>query len=152
MSKATEAQIKEATRFVNKWKKILFLDRWTIDIIFSASPSKDDNTVGFSTHAEIEVQSRYARAYLTIYPAWFSGKNKEENIVHELYHCILDPLHVLIKRAMEGGKLIPFDQLHDALEHAVQWATNIAFITETEHLEQIEKLKNSLRKKKRKKK
>ncbi len=128
MRKATR---KEATELLNKWKKRLNLDEWGIRVEFP----KHDQTSGSAHHAGMEILADitampvYLRATVRVFPVWFtrSAQAREEVIIHELAHCITQPVLDMLRRAHEGNQYHPgtiadtIETLTERIANAVQW-------------------------------
>lgn len=94
--KITDSQKKEVARYIKKWRSILFLHQWNFDISYH-----DDMSDG---GLRITMQPEYKNALIEINVVNFFKRPKyerEECIVHELCHCIVQPLvHIACEGAM----------------------------------------------------
>lgn len=91
----TEQQKSEVRNNINKWKNNLFLHQWDFEINYIEN---DKDAI------KIEMQTEYKQAVIFINKLfWEFSKDKREHIlVHELCHCIVQPLIEIACRAANG--------------------------------------------------
>lgn len=93
----TKSQRKEILDYINKWRPKLFLHQWDFKIIYHNNPEE--------VCAKIEMKPEYKNACISIHNDIFKDLDKEEleeMIVHELCHCIIQPIIELVGRAASG--------------------------------------------------
>lgn len=97
--KPSEIQKKEVRKYVEKWRLILFLNQWRFDILYADEESE--------CTAEIKMNGAYREAGIFIYDKyWKQTKEKREfSIVHELTHCVIQPLIEIACASAEGQAL-----------------------------------------------
>lgn len=96
----------EIKQIIEKWKPVLGLSDWIINIVFETNYEGDDRC-----EASIEEDLKYHEADITIYDAFWKNdpEHREKNIVHELTHLVLCRLHPHLSPSGD-----------DALEEVVQ--------------------------------
>ena len=84
----TNAQRSEISRYIEKWRRHLFLHQWRFEVRYVKE--KD-------TFARIEMQHDYSDAIILVSDKLWDRKkeDREHIIVHELCHCVVLPLIVL---------------------------------------------------------
>lgn len=82
-----------------KWKLKLGLSEWIINVHFSSKCHKDDG----ECEADISDDLKYLEADLTIYPKFWENdrEHQEINIIHELVHLLICPLHPFLGNAAD---------------------------------------------------
>lgn len=116
---------KRVARWLNYWRRQLFLNEWTLHTEFV--PSDNSHGPDFVL-AEIDASPVYLEAHITIYPAFWRApkKTQEHCIVHELVHCLTqESLDIMRKQA--GGAMIPESLYMETIERLTQRVSNIAF-------------------------
>lgn len=85
----SKRQQNKVNRWVEKWRKRLLLDQWTIKIIFMEEPHETD-TVDACTNASALPLHQYTHLEIAIYPNFWieSEEEQEHTLVHELVHAI----------------------------------------------------------------
>lgn len=86
-----EARMLEVWKLVDKWLPLLGLDDWIINIKIEKYTDPEDATC----EASIEDDLKYLEANLSIWSPFWKNDNehREINIVHELVHLLICPLH-----------------------------------------------------------
>lgn len=112
---------KKVTSWVKKWQSKLYLYEWEFDLIY---PKEDEGP----EYAKVQMLTQYKRAGITIQPKFFkeSDRAMEEIIVHELCHCIVQPLVQLAVDAAEGHG-VSGREIDHWKESVTQHVTNVAF-------------------------
>lgn len=97
----TDSQRKEVRGFISKWQPLLFLHQWDFSISFHDNPDEK--------WLEITMQTVYKKADIAInVHSYFSEKDKEYRermIVHELCHCLVQPM-VEVACEAAGGRQV----------------------------------------------
>ena len=98
----TDKQKKEINDYLKKWQTLLFLNEWKFELFYHNDP-KDECL-------EITMQAEYKNAFLeinteTLFEKIKDKKEREEAIVHELCHILIEPLVWLTNQAAEGRKI-----------------------------------------------
>ena len=84
---------------VTKWKRVLGIGDWTINVEFCDFDNADNEL----TTAKIDSASRYKSAWLCLYPRILEPQvDKSDTILHELCHTVVAPLVELITSAING--------------------------------------------------
>lgn len=93
--KPTDAQKKEISGYIRKWRAILYLEDWYFETTYLHNQESE-------AAAAIKMQTEYKRATTIIEPKfWKEPKEAREMIiVHELCHCITEPL---VRLAVDAG-------------------------------------------------
>lgn len=113
----TKSQRKEVINHINKWRPKLFLHQWDFEVIYHNNPEE--------VCAKIEMKPEYKNAYISIRNDVFKDLDKEEieeMIVHELCHCIIQPIIELAARAA-GGISVTAQELDWHKEQVTQHIT-----------------------------
>lgn len=71
---------------VAHWRSRLLLDDWALGVIVDAMPPEDDATAANAAEPE------YRRATLYFDPYQIPAKELDDYVVHELLHCLTEPL------------------------------------------------------------
>ncbi len=124
--KPTRAQTAEVDRWIDKWQPLLFLHQWHLFRNYAEFPC-DDNA---DTVASCSADSTYKSAHITFYPKFFaepSAAQREENVIHELCHCVQDTVKNLFYTCVVKERLVPWREIKEADERVVQHMTNIIF-------------------------
>lgn len=93
----TKTQRKEIINYINKWRPKLFLHQWDFKISYHDNPQE--------LGVKIEIQPEYKNALINIHYDFLQDIRKgelEEMIVHELCHCIIQPIIEVAARASNG--------------------------------------------------
>lgn len=88
---------------VRTYMEVMCLQRFKCGFIFSETPKASDSREGYDIMAEIDVDPRYLKATITVYPSvcedWKNGikDNKEvgDIFAHEVAHILTHPLYLL---------------------------------------------------------
>lgn len=129
MSVHDEAQRASVYAWVEKWRGKLLLPAWGIEIVFEEDPFDEDDVEGEDTYAKICVRPRYLEGTLSIYPHFWTLQGDaefEKTIIHELIHCLIYPLELLIQRGQDG-KLVSRDEMSDVGENATEMFAEIVW-------------------------
>lgn len=94
--KPTDKQKAEVRKYLKKWQPKLFLHQWQFDISYH-----DDQE---HNGAKINMQAEYKAALIEIHMDFFNftKEKREEVILHELCHCIIQPIITLACSAADG--------------------------------------------------
>ena len=95
-----DRQKKEIRGYINKWRNMLFLQQWEFSVVYHNDV--DDKGV------LIVMRPEYKDAIISINADDFFGREKnsrEEVIVHELCHCVLQPMVHLVCEAAKGRQV-----------------------------------------------
>lgn len=108
---------------IEKYKPILFLQQWGIDVEILEEPHNENPYV----LADINVVHEYMRSTIRIYPAFFDRPplSQEEAIIHELCHCITQPAWNVISK-FESGMFVPEHVSTEVIENLTQKIAIIA--------------------------
>lgn len=90
-------QTKYIKKLLDKWTKVMHLSNWNYKIVHI---KKDDDRKSLTIYpCEI-----YCNATIDVYPLFWASKKERQNqdIVHELVHCILEPLPVISYDFLDG--------------------------------------------------
>ena len=119
--KPTFAQRKRIQLWIEKWRPRLFLNEWDIDLNYIRDKDGDNA-------ATVKVDTIYFRASISIYPSFWEHRLKEQEhiIVHELCHCVSEPLALLTIEVL-NDKIVTMKNLCDVRENLTQRLANIAF-------------------------
>lgn len=117
----TAKQKAEVDRLIDKWRPLLFLSAWTIDLKYAGEADDDDSEVA-ATAADICADWVYSQATITFYPGYFKELEwkREKLLVHELCHCITEPTRFLSKAVMCGEKLVSWREYRETNERVTQ--------------------------------
>jgi len=78
-------------KLVEKWRCKMMLESWDIDVVISK-----DRTCYQGGAATCKSDPIYKNALITIYQSSFEKPNNLEHIIiHELAHCITEPLYLI---------------------------------------------------------
>jgi hypothetical protein len=113
----TKSQRKEIINYINKWRPKLFLHQWNFEVVYHDDPQE--------ICAKIEMKPEYKNASISIHSDIFQNLKKdelEEVIVHELCHCIIQPIIELVGRAA-GGVSVTTQELDWQKEQVTQHIT-----------------------------
>lgn len=93
----TDKQKKEISGYLRKWQPKLFLHGWAFKTTYFHENEGEET-------AAVMMKTEYKTANIKINPRfWELGKEeREEVIVHELCHCVVQPLVQLANDAGEG--------------------------------------------------
>lgn len=118
--KPTEKQKKEIRKYIEKWRGKLFLHEWGFDIIYSDDVDE--------AAAMVRMNGQYKEAGIYIYEKfWKLSKEKREfSLVHELCHCVVQPLIELICQG-QNGQLISQREIDWNKEQVTQHVANSIF-------------------------
>lgn len=94
--KPTEKQKAEVRGYINKWQPKLFLHPWSFKVEYH-----DDET---RQGLKINMHAEYKDAMIEVHMDFWrmDEHEREQAIIHELCHCIVQPLVELVARAAEG--------------------------------------------------
>ena len=98
--KVTKKQKDEVTSYIKKWKGILFLSAWCVDVRYH-----EDST---SEYIIINMSPEYMNAVIDIHMSFFDepeAYRREEIICHELCHIVVQPLIQIAADAACGNLL-----------------------------------------------
>jgi len=118
--KPTEQQKKKVSKWIRKWRGLLFLNMWNFDIVWG------DTIPGL----EITMQPEYKNALIEIniqnWNKMKDDKEREESILHELCHCVIQPL---VNLACEGanGRQVSQAEMDWFKEDLTQHITRIIY-------------------------
>jgi hypothetical protein len=110
----TKAQkTKYVAKLIDKWQEKLLLQFWDINFTLAKTDSDD------LWDADIRCDSVYRMGLITIYPRYWhlQEKYKEKAIVHELCHCIAEPINRLLRVSNEVTSLHRIDTNENMVEH-----------------------------------
>lgn len=99
--KITENQKQEVRKYIRKWRDLLFLHQWRFDTAYVL----DDNTDIKGILITMNPEYKNALIEINVKNFFHNIKDKEEReeiMVHELCHCILQPLVHLAVEAANG--------------------------------------------------
>src|SRR5690606_114588 len=115
----SHSEIKE---YVKEWRHKLYLNEWLISVEFSGNPHPREFA------ATIDINTKYLRALITIYPTFFDADIEVQKhcIVHELCHIITDEMNDNAYSLL-NGKLHNSNQLESANERATQRIADLLF-------------------------
>lgn len=91
----TDKQKKEVNKLITLWRSRLFLHQWEFQAIYPDDESQE---------VQITMSTEYKDAQIEINKGFwkFDKQKREAVIVHELVHCVVQPLIELICRGSEG--------------------------------------------------
>jgi hypothetical protein len=80
---------KRINALIKKWRAILYINSWQIDIVFKYYDDEDGRKI-----AETEANYRYLKATITFYLSAIESRNLSDNdleefVVHEMVHILL---------------------------------------------------------------
>lgn len=117
--------------YAEKWKGLLLMNGWHINITFSetAMPDTDNpDNVDDSASASCAANGPYMSGHsVTIYPRMLREPDRSEQerrIVHELVHIITEPSKELTRR-MFHDKFVTWVETRDTNERMTDWIANI---------------------------
>ena len=120
----TDEQKQQTTDLLFKWQMLLFLNSWELQPQYAED---EDTNVddGDTTRADIVSDPRYHKAVITFYPAYFTSDtfSKERAVVHELVHCLVEPMQEQIKD-LQGGRLVTTYHRRETMERCVTHIAN----------------------------
>lgn len=101
--KITKKQRKFVCDVITKWRPRLFLNQWTFDIEYF---EEDDSSLGL----KIDMKTEYKNAVISInvedlFEHVDNDNKREELIVHELCHCIIQPLVWVACESADGRQV-----------------------------------------------
>ena len=120
--KSKRTQLNEVVNIIEEWRPRLFLNEWRIDV-----EVKNENLSHFHGVGEGDVAAKthcdtvYKNATITIYPCFFeNGKEyREEMIVHELIHLLVQPA-AKIMLEMRDGLVAYRSEIDECVEELTQ--------------------------------
>lgn len=121
----TEAQKREVKKYVDKWRSILFLNVWYFDIYYT----EDEEEIAVS----IKADHIYKNAAIYVNTKVFFERKKEvreEAIIHELCHCILEPFNWAHKEIQMNDRNIPEKEFESILESVTQHIARVIYYKE----------------------
>ncbi len=109
---------------LNKWKKVLNLDCWSIEVKFFDGASDDNSEAAAIASFQTWV---YKTATISIFSPFYKmdDKEKDDTVLHELLHVVLSPLTAGIIQPMFHEKHVPQIMFNDMHEMVTQDLTNI---------------------------
>lgn len=109
----------EAGRILERWRRRLLLNEWTIDVDWMTQDAQD------GVYATIFPDCVYKHARIQIRPRWCrqGRKEREAALVHELAHCLVQGLAQL-GLDLRAGKLVTEEQHTRAVETLTQRIVN----------------------------
>jgi len=133
----TDVQKAEVSEAIKYWRNVLFLSHYRITPMFDAYDEADPDT-----RAKCDPNSIYKFATVTFMPKFFTdGKDgQEQSVIHELLHCVLEPLAMLYRYLLDG-KLVTRQQYRDAIEEVVVHLTTAFQKLEEERQQEISDLR-----------
>lgn len=92
-------------KYIEKWKKRLLLDSWSVITTFSNEDKVTQESV--YTHGTMNVNLKYKEGRMTIFPVILEDplESQKATIIHELLHLHLEPLSVILWKAEKKGVL-----------------------------------------------
>ena len=130
-NKIAPKQKAEVRGYIDKWRSILFLHQWDFQIkYFFESPDPEEN--GNTTAASILMDPHYKFATLNIHPGFWdeTEEYREEIVVHEMCHCLVQPLVELVCDAM-NGKQVTEREMNRWKESVTQHVTTAVYWSKT---------------------
>lgn len=114
---------------VERWRHRLNLHEWTFTVVDLPGDQESDDC-GADVICDINANPVYRIAKLRLYPIWYRSKPdvREFAIVHELCHCITEPLRDAMQALHNGVAMPPHVQLDlvetctQSIAKAVLWA------------------------------
>ncbi len=124
MKKPTTIQKELVKLWVSKWKPMLYLNLWCVELKFE----KENSPKGSEYLCKAKIDFYYKNVNLLIHPSFFklSKSVQEESIVHELCHCVGEEVGELFYDLI-SGKLVTDDQRNNSIEAMTQHFTRIIF-------------------------
>ncbi len=115
----------EVTKHIHKWSIHLFLTEWKFTL---SSTKEDDEKQDDSTVLTVEVLVPYKKAHVTVHKEYLSctPRDREEAVLHELFHCHTEQITNLSVRLM-NDKSVTRGELEETNETLTQTLTNILF-------------------------
>lgn len=119
----TKSQKKFVRDQITKYKKILFINRFSLDICYHSEP-KNNNAA-----ATVKAKPEYFKATICIEPAfWDESKDEQKHIIlHELCHILSWELADHVEQLLNGN-VISQDQLSKTTERTTE---HLAIIIES---------------------
>ncbi len=116
----------EIEAVLKEWRERLLLQEWHIDASLAEALPPDESSPG-ECLADISVDSVYLRAKMRIFPVWGQRDRptREAALVHELCHCVTQPLRDLLNDA-RLGQAVRREEVRDRSETLTQRVANIA--------------------------
>ena len=120
--KPTEKQKKNVTKFITKWRDILFLQEWDFKTSYHAQ--EDERGASASTRGKWI----YRDGAIDIYPRFFEATLEEQSLVilHELCHFLTNPLDELALQA-SSGVVVTSEHREDIREMVTTQIANAIF-------------------------
>lgn len=114
----SDKQKKNTDELLGKWQVLLFMNSWTINPAYAEFEDREDP----GTRADVSSDPRYHQANITFYPGFFGASDfdRENVIIHELTHCLVESMQEQIKDLMYG-KLVTDRHRKETMEHSVSW-------------------------------
>jgi len=121
-------------RVVDLWRDRLLLHGWRLHVQLNAtSDHGNDAALGSQSVciAEIRADERYMQAVIDVYPPMWhpstSDAEREHQIVHELFHAVLDPMKRRFEAARRGevvtdGEMMAINENVTTKLTAILWA------------------------------
>lgn len=95
----------EIDGYIIKWAKILGMGRVTISMKYNRSLCEDDNRTTAICFAGWEYNSCTIEVYVPAF-AELSAELREETIIHELLHYVMNPLHPDREKASDSEAIL----------------------------------------------
>lgn len=136
------AQKAAVDRYIAKWQPLLFMNQWHIKRAWSHYPNEDNSLVA----AVIDADSTYRNCIITFYPRFFdeTPHDQENNLLHELCHCVTQPMKDIAHKALVQEKHVMWHQFKDADERTTTHVANALFALEWHMREEMEDLKRKV--------
>jgi hypothetical protein len=120
--------------YIDKWRGLLLMNGWHIDVTFSETAYRDTEKAGGfdpSCSASMTANGAYMSGHhLTIFPHMIDGGSdldeQERKIVHELVHIITQPQKDITRRLF-SDKFVTWAEATDANERATDWIANVVW-------------------------
>lgn len=129
----TEDTKQRFIEYITKWRGLLLMNGWHINVTFSETAYPDtEQPGGFddTCSAAMNTNGAYMSGHhLTIYPRMLKEGDHEEQerkIVHELAHIIADPSKQLTRRLF-SDKYVTWAETRDTNERLTDWIANIVW-------------------------
>lgn len=99
----TERQKNEVRKLLKKWQPKLYLHQWNFNLVWSED--------GGVQAARVDMQPEYKFCALTVFSGFWEHpkETREEMLIHELCHCLVQPLVELAVRSANGIALTQQD-------------------------------------------
>jgi hypothetical protein len=127
----TKKQIAFVRELIRELKYALYLTEYDITVDYPPENCKETSFVGKNVAAQMDINTSYLFATMTIFPLFFQQTIAEQRttIVHEMCHIYTEPYKNLWE-AQHGGKLVTADQesaVNERLTTFIERAVEEAF-------------------------